>query len=81
MGVVLLQLLAYMLTQPRQGNLDFGLAINGDEFIFLKLDFSAEQPTYGFSRAYSLLPVNHELDVVLKILKRIGNAVISTPED
>ncbi len=77
-GVALPQLFAYMLAQPRQGNLAFGLATNGDEFIFLKLDFSAEQPLYGFSRAYSLLPVNHELDIVLKILKRLGNAVAET---
>ncbi|MGF1672146.1 MAG: type I restriction endonuclease subunit R [Rivularia sp. (in: cyanobacteria)] len=77
-GVALPQLFAYMLAQPRQGNLAFGLATNGDEFIFLKLDLSAEQPLYGFSRAYSLLPVNHELDIVLKILKRLGNAVAET---
>ena len=80
-GVALPQLFAYMLAQPRQGNLAFGLATNGDEFIFLKLDFSAEQPLYGFSRAYSLLPVNHELDIVLKILKRLGNAVAETKEN
>ncbi|NJO64806.1 MAG: type I restriction endonuclease subunit R [Richelia sp. RM2_1_2] len=80
-GVALPQLFAYMLAQPRQGNLTFGLATNGDEFIFLKLDFSAEQPLYGFSRAYSLLPVNHELDIVLKILKRLGNAVAQTKEN
>ncbi len=75
-GVALPQLFAYMLAQPRQNNLTFGLATNGDEFIFLKLDFSMEQPPYGFSRAYSLLPVNHELDIVLKILKRLGNSVM-----
>ncbi|NJN09625.1 MAG: type I restriction endonuclease subunit R [Richelia sp. RM1_1_1] len=80
-GVALPQLFAYMLAQPRQGNLAFGVATNGDEFIFLKLDFSTGQPAYGFSRAYSLLPVNHELDVVLKILKSLGNAVIQTQED
>ncbi|MGB3754997.1 MAG: hypothetical protein WBA07_01300 [Rivularia sp. (in: cyanobacteria)] len=79
-GVALPQLFAYMLAQSRQGNLAFGLATNGDEFIFLKLDFSAERPVYGFSRAYSLLPVNHELDTVLRILKRLGNAVINVQE-
>lgn len=79
-GVALPQLFAYMLAQPRQGNLAFGVATNGDEFIFLKLDFSTQQPSYGFSRAYSLLPVNHELDTVLKILKSLGNAVIETQE-
>lgn len=80
-GVALPQLFAYMLAQPRQGNLAFGLATNGDEFVFLKLDFGTEQPIYDFSRAYSLLPTNHELATVLKILKRLGNAVIQTQED
>lgn len=79
-GVALPQLFAYMLAQPRQGNLTFGVATNGDEFVFLKVDFSTQQPAYGFSRAYSLLPVNHELDTVLKILKSLGNAVIETQE-
>ena len=75
-GVALPQLFSYMLAQPRQGDLAFGLATNGDEFIFLKLDFSNERPIYGFSRAYSLLPVNHELDIILKVLKRLGTAVL-----
>ncbi|MEM7556968.1 MAG: type I restriction endonuclease subunit R [Cyanobacteria bacterium P01_A01_bin.84] len=80
-GVALPQLFAYMLAQPRQADLAFGLATNGDEFIFLKLDFSGEKPIYDFSRAYSLLPTNHELGQVLKILKRLGNAVINVLED
>ncbi|MBF2015831.1 MAG: type I restriction endonuclease subunit R [Rivularia sp. T60_A2020_040] len=80
-GVALPQLFAYMLAQPRQGDLAFGLATNGDEFIFLKLDFSAEQPTYDFSRTYSLLPTNHELGQVLKILKRLGSVVMEAQED
>ncbi len=80
-GAALPQLFAYMLAQPRQGAKAFGLATNGDEFTFLKLDFSGEQPAYGFSRAYSLLPVNHELDTVLKILKRLGTAVFEEWEN
>lgn len=80
-GVALPQLFAYMLSQPRQNNQAFGLATNGDEFVFLKLDFGGEQPTYGFSRAYSLLPVNHELDVVLKILKKLGMQVTEQIEN
>ncbi|MDJ0675342.1 MAG: type I restriction enzyme HsdR N-terminal domain-containing protein [Calothrix sp. MO_167.B42] len=71
-GVALPQLFAYMMAQPKQGNLAFGLATNGDEFVFLKLDFSGERTLYDFSRAYSLLPTNHELDIVLKILKKLS---------
>jgi hypothetical protein len=80
-GIALPQLFAYMLAQPRQSNLAFGLATNGDEFIFLKLDFSTEQLIYDFSRTYSLLPTKHELGQVLKILKSLGNAVIEAQED
>ena len=76
-GIALPQLFAYMLAQPRQSNLAFGLATNGDEFIFLKLDFSTERPSYDFSRTYSLLPTKHELGQVLKILKKLANS----PED
>ncbi|MGB6301977.1 MAG: type I restriction endonuclease subunit R [Rivularia sp. (in: cyanobacteria)] len=76
-GVALPQLFAYMLAQLRQGNLAFGVATNGDDFVFLKLDFSTEQPAYDFSRTYSLLPTKHELGQVLKILKKLAD----TPED
>lgn len=76
-GVALPQLFAYMLAQPRQGNLAFGVATNGDDFVFLKLDFGTEQPFYDFSRTYSLLPTKHELGQVLKILKKLANI----PED
>ena len=76
-GIALPQLFAYMLAQSRQSKQAFGLATNGDEFIFLKLDFSTEQPAYDFSRTYSLLPTRHELGQVLKILKKLAN----TPED
>lgn len=76
-GVALPQLFAYMLAQPRQGNLAFGVATNGDDFVFLKLDFGTEQPFYDFSRTYSLLPTKHELGQVLKILKKLAD----TPGD
>ncbi|MEL7246237.1 MAG: hypothetical protein AAGM40_28475 [Cyanobacteria bacterium J06573_2] len=66
-----------MLAQPRQGNLAFGVATNGDDFVFLKVDFGTEQPSYDFSRTYSLLPTKHELGQVLKILKKLAD----TPED
>lgn len=61
------QLLAYMLTNPSPQPA-FGMATNGDEFIFLKLE--TESPQYDVSRTFSLVPRRHELGDVLQILPR-----------
>lgn len=68
------QLLAYMLTNPHDKPM-FGMATNGDEFVFLKLTFT-DTPQYDVSRTFSLFPRRHELTEVLRILKRLGQAVL-----
>jgi hypothetical protein len=70
------QLLAYMLTTPYRDRPVFGMATNGDEFIFLKLTFT-DTPQYDVSRTFSLFPRRHELAEVLQILKRLGQAVLA----
>lgn len=73
------QLLAYMLTTPQSKEAVktvgerpvFGMATNGDEFVFLKLS-QGEAPQYDASRTFSLFPRRHELGEVLRILKRLG---------
>ncbi|AFZ25717.1 type I restriction enzyme R protein [Cylindrospermum stagnale PCC 7417] len=69
------QLLAYMLTTPQTDKPVFGMATNGDEFIFLKLTLS-DTPQYDVSRIFSLFPRRHELAEVLQILKRLGQAAL-----
>ncbi|MEH2382845.1 MAG: type I restriction endonuclease subunit R [Nostoc sp.] len=69
------QLLAYMLTNPQSDKSVFGMATNGDEFIFLKLTLT-DTPQYDVSRTFSLFPRRHELAEVLRILKRLGQAVL-----
>lgn len=69
------QLLAYMLASPQQERSAFGMATNGDEFVFLKLT-QGENPQYDASRTFSLFPRRHELGEVLRILKRLGQAVL-----
>lgn len=69
------QLLAYMLTTPRQDKPVFGLATNGDEFVFLKLVLG-DIPQYDVSRTFSLFPRRHELGQVLQIMKRLGQAIL-----
>jgi hypothetical protein len=69
------QLLAYMLTNPQSDKPVFGMATNGDEFVFLKLTL-IDTPQYDVSRTFSLFPRRHELAEVLRILKRLGQAVL-----
>ena len=69
------QLLAYMLTNPQSDKPVFGMATNGDEFVFLKLTLT-DTPLYDVSRTFSLFPRRHELAKVLRILKRLGQAVL-----
>jgi hypothetical protein len=69
------QLLAYMLTNPQSHKSVFGMATNGDEFVFLKLTLT-DTPQYDVSRTFSLFPRRHELAEVLRILKRLGQAVL-----
>ncbi|BAZ52746.1 hypothetical protein NIES4103_54110 [Nostoc sp. NIES-4103] len=69
------QLLAYMLTNPQSNKPVFGMATNGDEFVFLKLTLT-DTPLYDVSRTFSLFPRRHELVEVLRILKRLGQAVL-----
>jgi hypothetical protein len=65
-----------MLTTPRQDKPVFGIATNGDEFVFLKLVFG-DIPQYDTSRIFSLFPRRHELGEVLQIIKRLGQAVLA----
>ncbi|MFN6513518.1 MAG: type I restriction endonuclease subunit R [Nostoc sp. CreGUA01] len=69
------QLLAYMLTNSQSDKPVFGMATNGDEFVFLKLTLT-DTPQYDVSRTFSLFPRRHELAEVLRILKRLGQAVL-----
>lgn len=68
------QLLAYMLATPQPEQPTYGMATNGDEFVFLKLR-QADRPLYDTSRTFSLFPRRHELAEILKILKRLGSIV------
>jgi hypothetical protein len=64
-----------MLTTPVGDKSVFGMATNGDEFVFLKLTLT-EHPQYDISRTFSLFPRRHELGEVLQILKRLGQALL-----
>ncbi len=69
------QLLAYMLANPQMEQPVFGMATNGDEFVFLKV-VNGEFPQYDASRTFSLFPRRHELGQVLQILKHLGQVIL-----
>ncbi|MGJ3251932.1 MAG: type I restriction endonuclease subunit R [Elainellaceae cyanobacterium] len=70
------QLLAYMLASPHSERPIFGMATNGDEVVFLKLQHG-QQPEYDASRTFSLFPRRHELGEVLQIMKRLGHVILN----
>lgn len=67
------QLLAYMAANPNPQAPNYGMATNGDEFVFLKLGTGLE---YDMSRSFSLFPQRHELGQVAQILKALGQKVL-----
>lgn len=68
------QLLAYMAANPDRQLPNYGMATNGDEFVFLKL---SREDEYDTSRSFSLFPRHHELGQVAQILKFLGQRVLS----
>mgnify|MGYP006420991129 CR=1 FL=1 len=68
------QLLAYMAASPNRQLPNYGMATNGDEFVFLKLGTGVE---YDTSRSFSLFPRRHELDQVAQILKALGTLILN----
>ncbi|MEL7330907.1 MAG: type I restriction endonuclease subunit R [Cyanobacteria bacterium J06560_2] len=68
------QLLAYMAANPDRSLPNYGMATNGDEFVFLKL---GDDNNYDVSRSFSFFPQRHELGQVAQILKVLGQRVLS----
>jgi hypothetical protein len=70
------QALAYMLASPNTDNPTFGLATNGDQFIFIKL-LKQDTLLYALSDDFSLLRRENELYGILSVLKRLGKLLIT----
>lgn len=68
------QTLSYMLASPQPEC--FGMIANGSDFVFLKLNREGT-PTYSTSKVFSLLAPGNELVDVLRVLKHLGQIVIS----
>lgn len=70
------QALAYMLANSEAGQLTFAMVSNGQSFLFLKLT-KASHPQYANSRLFSLVNPGIDLYEVLKVMKRIGQAIVA----
>ncbi|MEA5469164.1 restriction endonuclease subunit R [Spirulina sp. 06S082] len=70
------QTLAYMMANPHPENPVFGMATNGGNFFFLKLNCQGT-PQYDISRTFSLFPSYNELYEVLRILKGLVTSLVN----
>lgn len=69
------QALSYLMSNPNSSEMSFGLVTNGSELMFVKLRQPSEerpQPSYGFSRIFSLFNPGNELHQVVNILKHLS---------
>jgi hypothetical protein len=68
------QTLAYLMANPHPERPSFGMVINGDDILFVKLVQSLDQQ-YALSRVFAPYTSNRELYSALQILKRLGQAI------
>jgi len=68
------QALAYMLANRSTNQPRFGMLTNGDDVLFIKLTPQPDDQ-YSLSRVFSLYTLPQELETVLQILKRLGQAI------
>lgn len=76
-SVAIPQTLTYMIASPHPNKPTFGMATNGETFIFIKLSKQGEAQ-YALSDDFSLYRRRNELYDVLRVLKRIGGAIAQT---
>ena len=64
------QTLAYMMANPQPEMATFGMIMNGEDYIFVKLDRQLHQ--YAISKKFTLVnPQHNELYDVVRVIKRI----------
>jgi hypothetical protein len=81
LSVALPQLLTYMLSAPVDGAAKFGLATNGEEFRFVKLQAQGEWAGVDLSAILSVMPPSRsQLPQVVQILKGLArSAMLNNP--
>ncbi|MEH2171856.1 hypothetical protein [Nostoc sp.] len=71
------QTLAYMMANPNPCKPLFGMVMNGDDILFVKVT-QTNTPQYDLSRVFAPFASARELYAVLQILKRIGQLISPT---
>jgi hypothetical protein len=69
------QALAYLMANSNPEQCCFGVLINGDEIVFIKVD-QLESPQYAVSRVFATLGSAQELATALQVLRRIGEHIL-----
>lgn len=75
------QALSYLMSHPHPTQVSFALVTNGSELMFLKLQQPTSdrlQPSYGFSRVFSLFNPGNELYQVVTILQYLSGLTEGT---
>jgi Type I restriction enzyme R protein N terminus (HSDR_N) len=76
LSMALPQLLTYMLSAPLDGAARFGLATNGEEFRFVKLQSQGERAVVDLSAILSVMPPSRsQLPQVVQMLKWLAQSV------
>ncbi len=76
----LAQILSYMLANPHPEQPGLGLITTGGSFAFIKL-VNGETPQYALSRIFELRNPGNDLYTVLRVLKRLGQLLLSECRD
>jgi hypothetical protein len=71
------QTLAYLMANPQPEKPSFGMMLNGDEILFVKL-VQSSQRIYTVSRVFSPFTSSQELYSTLQILKRIAQVIVES---
>jgi hypothetical protein len=73
------QTLAYLVANPQPEHPSFGMMINGDEILFVKL-VQGSQRVYAVSRVFAPFTSSQELYSTLQILKQIAQVIVEGVE-
>jgi hypothetical protein len=74
-SLALPQALFHMMSSPNGELSTYGFAVNGSEFLFIKL-VKQEPPQYGLSRLFSLINPGNDLYAVLAVLKHLREIIL-----
>lgn len=73
------QTLAYLMANPQPNRPSYGMVINGDDILFVKL-VQSESRRYALSRVFAPFVSRQELYSALQVLQQMGQAIGKSAE-